>query len=101
MSEHDPIIFTDVGTDASQQPPLLVVWYRENIHNITTIKGHKWECGWCPPNDKQFSGCNEKNICFVTVRFLYKVSALVMDIFLQCMLVTTKICMSANWPEIR
>ena len=56
MSEQDPIVLIDVGKDASQIPTLLVVWDGEKINNITDIQGHKWECGWCPPKNKQFSG---------------------------------------------
>ena len=64
MSEQDPIICIDVGTYASQLPPLLVVWYFGKINNILTIQGNKWECGWCPPNEKKLSGWNATKYLF-------------------------------------
>ena len=58
MSKQNPIICIDSVTDASQLPLLLLVWEFYNINNITTILGHKWECGCLPPSDKKLSGWN-------------------------------------------
>ena len=38
MSEHDPIVCIDVGTDTSKIPPLLVVWYCERSTISLTYK---------------------------------------------------------------
>ena len=64
MRENDTIICIDVVTYMYQLPPLLVVQDCENINNITTIQGQKWECGWCPPNEKKLSGWNATKYLF-------------------------------------
>ena len=64
MSEHDPIICIDVGTYAPHIPPALVLWDCDKTNKITTIQGQKWECGWCPLNEKKLSGCNETKYLF-------------------------------------